>query len=75
MLQAEGLRFRYNQQTPWVLDGVSLRVAPGEIVGISGPSGQGKTTLAKLLAGYLTPHGGRVTLDGGTLPRRDYCPV
>ena len=75
MLQAEGLRFRYNEQTPWVLDNVSLQVKPGEIVGISGPSGQGKTTLAKLLAGYFAPHGGRVTLDGGTLPRRGYCPV
>ncbi len=75
MLQGEGLRFRYSQQSPWVLDAVSLRVAPGEIVGISGPSGQGKTTLAKVLAGYLAPHSGRVTLAGGALPAHGYCPV
>jgi len=75
MVCGEGIRFRYNRQTPWVLNNVSLQVASGEIVGISGPSGQGKTTLAKILAGYLAPHGGRVTLDGGTLPQRGYCPV
>lgn len=75
MLCGEGIRYRYSQQAPWVLDNVSLQVAPGEIVGISGPSGQGKTTLAKILAGYLTPHGGQVTLAGQALPQRGYCPV
>jgi len=75
MLLGEGICFRYNQQTPWVLENINLQVAPGEIVGISGPSGQGKTTLAKILAGYLAPQAGHVTLDGSTLPRRGYCPV
>lgn len=75
MLCGEAIRFRYNRETPWILEGVSLRVVPGEIVGISGPSGQGKTTLAKILAGYLSPHGGRVTLNGQALPQRGYCPV
>ncbi|MBX3013750.1 MAG: ATP-binding cassette domain-containing protein [Caldilineaceae bacterium] len=75
MLQGEALSFRYESQGAWVLEQVSLQVAPGEIVGISGPSGRGKTTLAKLLAGYLQPQTGQVRLDGRSLPNRGYCPV
>ena len=44
-------------------DGVAA-IAPGALVGILGPNGSGKTTLLRLLAGILTPAGGRVTLDG-----------
>ena len=39
------------------------------------PSGYGKTTLAMLLAGYLTPNSGRILLDGKPLPSRGICPV
>lgn len=75
MLKSEQLAFRYGAKQPWVLQDVTFTVAPGEIVGISGVSGRGKTTLGKLLAGYLEPTAGRVTLDGQVLPRRGYCPV
>ena len=75
MLQGHALSFRYSTQRAWILQKVSLQVAPGEIVGISGPSGQGKTTLAKLLAGYLQPQAGQVTIAGHPLPRRGYAPV
>lgn len=75
MLRAETIAFRYSPQLPWVLQDISLQVAPGEVVGISGPSGRGKTTFAKLLAGYQAPHQGRVTLDGQPLPRQGYLPV
>ena len=40
-----------------------------------GPSGFGKTTLCKVLAGYLQPDRGQVLLDGKPLPKRGYCPV
>lgn len=75
MLQGHALSFRYSTQRAWILQKVSLQVAPGEIVGISGPSGQGKTTLAKLLAGYLQPQAGQVSINGHPLPRRGYAPV
>ena len=74
VLAAEGIRYSYGKGAP-VLDGVSLRVESGQRVALSAPSGTGKTTLARVLAGYLAPDEGRVTIDGRPLPRRGVCPV
>ena len=64
-LGVEGLRFSYPDEPERpVLDGVSLKVAPGEVVGVFGPVGSGKTTLVNLLNRYLTPPPGAVRLDG-----------
>jgi branched-chain amino acid transport system ATP-binding protein len=46
------------------VDGVSIEVAAGEIVGVIGPNGAGKSTLFDLLGGALRPGGGRVVLEG-----------
>ena len=64
-LEVEGLRFAYPDEPERpVLDGVSLKVAPGEVVGVFGPVGSGKTTLVNLLNRYLVPPSGAVRLDG-----------
>jgi len=68
MLEARDLWFRYRRGARWVLAGLDLRVAPGEVVGLRGPSGQGKTTVARLLAGYLQPARGHVLIDGAPPP-------
>ena len=46
-----------------------------ERVGLVGPSGYGKSTLSKLLAGYADPTQGQILLDGKPLPKSGYCPV
>ena len=76
-LEAKKLTFQYRRrgQSP-VLEGVSLTLKPGERVGLSAPSGRGKTTLCKLLAGYERPAQGTVLLDGRPLEQyRGACPV
>jgi NitT/TauT family transport system ATP-binding protein len=47
-----------------ILEGINLEVRSGEVIGIVGPSGTGKTTLLRVLSGLLLPSGGRVLLDG-----------
>ncbi|KVW24005.1 peptidase domain-containing ABC transporter [Burkholderia ubonensis] len=63
-ISVRNLRYRYAEGEPWVLDGCSFDIAAGESVAIIGPSGQGKTTLAKLLLGLLDPHEGTIAVDG-----------
>lgn len=47
-----------------VLKGIGFAIAPGEVVGIIGPSASGKSTLARMLVGIWPPHAGKVRLDG-----------
>ena len=71
-VQVRDLVVRYGRTA--ALDGVSVDVAPGSITALIGPNGSGKTTLLRILAGILTPAGGRVLLDGTDLrhmSRRD----
>lgn len=50
-----------------VLRGIDLEVAPGEVVAVVGPSGGGKTTLLRIVAGFDDPDSGAVTVDGESL--------
>lgn len=61
---AENLTYGY-QGGETVLDGVSFRANPGQMVAIVGASGEGKTTLLRLLLGVVRPQSGRVYVEGG----------
>ena len=63
-IQVVGLRYRYAEQEPYVLDGVNLTITAGESVAIVGPSGCGKTTLMNVLLGILPPTEGEVLIGG-----------
>jgi peptide/nickel transport system ATP-binding protein len=76
MLEARDLRFSYpGQPGPPLFDGFTLAVKSHERVALTAPSGIGKSTLCKLLAGYLAPERGAVLVDGRPLPRAGICPV
>ena len=72
-LKAENVCFRYGSD--WILENVNFSLKTGERTGIFAPSGYGKSTFAKLLAGYLEPRRGSITLDGEYLPKKGPCPV
>ena len=62
VIEASGIKYRYSGD--WVLNGLDLAVEQGEIVGIIGPNGSGKTTVLKLLSKVLRPEAGSVRLMG-----------
>ena len=62
-VQLDGVRFGHEGDRP-ILDGLDLRLAPGESVALVGATGSGKSTVAGLLARLYDPDGGRVLLDG-----------
>lgn len=62
VLEASDLVKRYGPVT--ALDGFSLRAVPGEIVGLIGHNGAGKTTFVEIVSGLIRPDSGRVTIDG-----------
>lgn len=66
MIEVQSLFFSYRNGTE-LFGGLNWAIPPGERIGIFGVSGMGKTTLAKLLGGYLRPQSGAILLDG--------CPV
>ena len=66
-LEGRGLVKRYGPRT--VVDGVTLHVRAGEVVGLLGPNGAGKTTTFYLLAGLVRPDGGEVWLAGHDVTR------
>lgn len=74
ILEVKHVDFRYGSG-PWILKDISFSVEEGERVAILGPSGYGKSTLAKVIAGYLQPQGGEVLWKGKPLPPSGFCPI
>lgn len=72
LLRVDGVRVQFGGVS--ALDGVSLSVVPGEVVGIIGPNGAGKSTLLNAISGFVEPTAGDVHYDGdditGLLPYR-----
>ncbi len=62
MIEVSNLRKQYGRQQ--VLDGISFTARPGRILGFLGPNGAGKSTTMRILAGFLPPSGGEVTVCG-----------
>ena len=76
ILEAKNLSFCYEEKGRQILNQFSLRADSSERVGIVAPSGFGKTTLCKLLAGYEEPERGEILLDGKQLQSyKGNCPV
>lgn len=71
-IQIKGIGYRYSPTDPLILNGVDLDVPAGSHIAITGPSGGGKSTLAKIILGLIEPDAGEVLIDGMPLHRFGY---
>lgn len=67
----ENVSFRYTPGGPKVLGGLSFEIQPGEVVGLVGASGSGKSTIAKLTQRLYLPESGRILIDGVDIAQVD----
>lgn len=75
-LEARALSFRYDNGNRQILNNLSMALTSTDRLGLIAPSGFGKTTFCKILAGYEKPDSGEVLLDGKPLSDwKGYCPV
>ena len=63
-VELSDIYFRYDEDMPYVIDGLSLSIRAGQYVSIVGKSGCGKSTLVRLLLGFETPEKGAIYYDG-----------
>lgn len=70
-IEFDGVGLRYRSEGPAALEGVQLRVQPGQTLALVGPSGSGKSTLVQLLPRFLEASSGVVRLDGVPLAQWD----
>ena len=70
-IELNNITFSYNENMPNVLDGISLKISPGQYVAIVGKTGCGKSTLMRIMLGFEKPQRGAVYYDGKDLERID----
>lgn len=76
LLEVKHLSYQYTDKERKILQDFNLRMTNQERLGLAAPSGAGKTTLCRLISGYLKPDQGEILLDGRPLSEyRGYCPV
>jgi subfamily B ATP-binding cassette protein MsbA len=66
-LRFEGVRFSYDSEAAFALNGASFRIPAGKTTAIVGPSGSGKTTIIGLLCGFREPFAGEIRVNGRPL--------
>lgn len=74
-LSVENISFRYKKDLPWVLKDLTLNISYNERVAIVGDSGCGKSTSARIIAGYLKEELGQVLWKGKDIREYEYSPV
>ena len=75
LLEVKNVSYRYNKNSPWILENVSFTIDSKERVALVGPSGYGKSTLSKIISGYIKPEKGEILWDGKPIPEKGYCPI
>lgn len=70
-IELDHVSFRYSEETPYILDDLSLKIKPGEYVAVVGRTGCGKSTLVRLLLGFEKPEKGAVFYDGRNVDSLD----
>lgn len=74
-LRAKNISFKYKNNEKYILENIDFDINSGEVVGLVAPSGFGKTTLAKILAGYENSYSGEVIINGMDKKATLYNPV
>ena len=75
LLEVKNVSYRYSKNSKWILKDVSFTVDSKERVALVGPSGYEKSTLSKIISGYIKPDKGEVLWDGKPIPEKCYFPI
>lgn len=70
-IDVSNVSFRYNKESPYVLQRISFTIGPGESLGIVGKSGSGKSSLLQLILGFYAPSSGSILIDGRPIASYD----